>query len=88
MPGFLRALPILIASLYAVAMGLIVLGGRQALPPGTLMVQDPGPYITTGIVLVGVLMSFQMQERRIQGLEQRLQKLDAAPERAVNRGAE
>ena len=77
MRGLLRLLPILLGSWYAIGMGIYVTATRQ---PGISVTQDPVSYIVTGLALATVLMSFGMQERRIQDLERRLQKLDGNAE--------
>src|SRR5262249_49669908 len=77
--AFWRALPLALGVFYLLGMGAFVLASRISLPVSALQAPDPGPYIVCAIFGLTVLLSFNLQERRIQQLERQLQQRQNAP---------
>lgn len=69
--AFLCVLPVMLAILYAIGVGLFYAIER---------VGDPGAYITAGLLGITVMMSLSFLERRISELQRQLRDRDAGGE--------
>jgi hypothetical protein len=70
-----RMLPIIIGAFTALGIGMVwVIFGLNH--PQRAVQGDPGAYIISGLIGVFVSISFAAQDRRITGLEKRIQELE------------